>query len=165
MPYPCSHFYVDIKFGNRLYSEEKRRAWPWNFDFFFSIFESPVSGKKNVWFPDRIFKFFRTSGPDVMSGRVLNPWEKMDKHGHRCVFKLLVTKRIDPYRIFLSFRCRLGLCTMVDIIFWKWIMFLIFFLLCFNDYFFKSMDITIKSIKESLTNYLYKRRRGGTPKM
>ena len=25
MPYPCSHFYVDIKFGNRLYSKEKRR--------------------------------------------------------------------------------------------------------------------------------------------
>ena len=28
MPYPCSHFYFDIKFGNRLYSKEKRRAWP-----------------------------------------------------------------------------------------------------------------------------------------
>ena len=27
MPYPCSHFYFDI-FGNRLYSKEKRRAWP-----------------------------------------------------------------------------------------------------------------------------------------
>ena len=24
MPYPCSHFYFDIKFGNRLYSKEKR---------------------------------------------------------------------------------------------------------------------------------------------
>ena len=28
MPYPCSHFYFDIKFGNRLYSNEKRRTWP-----------------------------------------------------------------------------------------------------------------------------------------
>ena len=28
MPYPCSHFYFDIKFGDRLYSKEKRRAWP-----------------------------------------------------------------------------------------------------------------------------------------
>jgi hypothetical protein len=28
LPYPCSHFYFDIKFGNRLYSKEKRRAWP-----------------------------------------------------------------------------------------------------------------------------------------
>ena len=28
LPYPCSHFYVDIKFGDRLYSKEKRRAWP-----------------------------------------------------------------------------------------------------------------------------------------
>ena len=27
MPYPCSHFYFDIKFGNRLYSKEKRRVW------------------------------------------------------------------------------------------------------------------------------------------
>ena len=24
MPYPCSHFYVDINFGNRVYSKEKR---------------------------------------------------------------------------------------------------------------------------------------------
>ena len=24
MPYPCSHFYFDIKFGNRLYSKEKK---------------------------------------------------------------------------------------------------------------------------------------------
>ena len=28
MPYPCSHFYFDIKFGDRLYSKEKRTAWP-----------------------------------------------------------------------------------------------------------------------------------------
>ena len=28
MPYPCSHLYFDIKFGDRLYSKEKRRAWP-----------------------------------------------------------------------------------------------------------------------------------------
>ena len=28
LPYPCSHFYFDIKFGDRLYSNEKRRAWP-----------------------------------------------------------------------------------------------------------------------------------------
>ena len=28
MPYPCSHFYFDIKFGDRLYSKEKKRAWP-----------------------------------------------------------------------------------------------------------------------------------------
>ena len=28
LPYPCSHFYFDINFGNRLYSKEKRRAWP-----------------------------------------------------------------------------------------------------------------------------------------
>ena len=26
MPYPCSYFYFDIKFGDRLYSKEKRRA-------------------------------------------------------------------------------------------------------------------------------------------
>ena len=26
MPYPCSHFYFDIKFGDRLYSKEKRRV-------------------------------------------------------------------------------------------------------------------------------------------
>ena len=31
MPYPCSHFYVDIKFGERLYSNKKRRAWPFFF--------------------------------------------------------------------------------------------------------------------------------------
>ena len=24
MPYPCSHFYFDINFGDRLYSKEKR---------------------------------------------------------------------------------------------------------------------------------------------
>ena len=28
LPYPYSHFYFDIKFGIRLYSKEKRRAWP-----------------------------------------------------------------------------------------------------------------------------------------
>ena len=28
MPYPCSHFYFDTKFGDRLYSKEKRRVWP-----------------------------------------------------------------------------------------------------------------------------------------
>ena len=28
LAYPCCHFYFDIKFGNRLYSKEKRRAWP-----------------------------------------------------------------------------------------------------------------------------------------
>ena len=28
MPYPCSHFYFDIKFGDRLYSKEKKRVWP-----------------------------------------------------------------------------------------------------------------------------------------
>ena len=28
MPYPCSHFYFDIQFGNRLYSEEKRPGSP-----------------------------------------------------------------------------------------------------------------------------------------
>ena len=28
MPYPCSQFYFDINFGDRLYSKEERRAWP-----------------------------------------------------------------------------------------------------------------------------------------
>jgi hypothetical protein len=28
MPYPCSHFYFDINFGNRLYSKEKRPGSP-----------------------------------------------------------------------------------------------------------------------------------------
>ena len=28
LPYPCSHFYFDIKFGDRLYWKENRRAWP-----------------------------------------------------------------------------------------------------------------------------------------
>ena len=36
MPYPCSHFYFDIKFGNRLYSKEKRRAWQ-QFVYFYGI--------------------------------------------------------------------------------------------------------------------------------
>ena len=27
MPYPCSHFYFDIKFGHRLYSKEKRLSF------------------------------------------------------------------------------------------------------------------------------------------
>ena len=31
MPYPCSHFYFDINFGDRLYSKEKRKAWPLHF--------------------------------------------------------------------------------------------------------------------------------------
>jgi hypothetical protein len=29
MPYPCRHFYFDIKFGKRLYPKEMRRDWPW----------------------------------------------------------------------------------------------------------------------------------------
>ena len=28
MPYPCSHFYIDINFGDRLYSKEKRLGYP-----------------------------------------------------------------------------------------------------------------------------------------
>ena len=28
LPYPCSHFYFDTKFGNRLYSKEKRPGSP-----------------------------------------------------------------------------------------------------------------------------------------
>ena len=28
MPYPCSHFYFDIKFGDRLYSKENRSGSP-----------------------------------------------------------------------------------------------------------------------------------------
>ena len=28
MPYSCSHFYFDIKFSDRLYSKDKRTAWP-----------------------------------------------------------------------------------------------------------------------------------------
>ena len=31
MPYPCSHFYFDIKFGDRLYSKEKRPGSPLHF--------------------------------------------------------------------------------------------------------------------------------------
>ena len=33
MPYPCSQFYFDIKFGDRLYSKENRRAWPLHFEY------------------------------------------------------------------------------------------------------------------------------------
>ena len=28
LPYSCNHLYFDINFSNRLYSKEKRRAWP-----------------------------------------------------------------------------------------------------------------------------------------
>ena len=28
MPYPCSNFYFDINFGDRLYSKEKRLVSP-----------------------------------------------------------------------------------------------------------------------------------------
>ena len=28
MPYPCSHFYFDINFGDRLYSKENRPGSP-----------------------------------------------------------------------------------------------------------------------------------------
>ena len=31
MPYPCSHFYFDINFGDRLYSKEKRPSSPFLF--------------------------------------------------------------------------------------------------------------------------------------
>ena len=31
MPYPCSHFYFDIKFGDRLYSKENRPGSPFLF--------------------------------------------------------------------------------------------------------------------------------------
>ena len=27
LSYPCNHFYFDIKFSNRPYSNKKRRAW------------------------------------------------------------------------------------------------------------------------------------------
>ena len=32
MPYPCSDYKFFIKFGNGLYSKEKRRAWPLPFE-------------------------------------------------------------------------------------------------------------------------------------
>ena len=33
MPYPCSHFYFDIKFGDRLYSKEKREPGLFSFEY------------------------------------------------------------------------------------------------------------------------------------
>ena len=33
MPYPCSHFYFDINFGDRLYSKEKRAAPLFSFEY------------------------------------------------------------------------------------------------------------------------------------
>ena len=48
MPYPCSHFYVDIKFGDRLYSKEKRRAWPLLF-WIWSVAKIDTKVKVTTW--------------------------------------------------------------------------------------------------------------------
>ena len=41
MPNPCSYFYFDIKFGNRLYSKEKRPGFPlWNIIYYQNWYQS-----------------------------------------------------------------------------------------------------------------------------
>jgi hypothetical protein len=39
MPYPCSHFYFDINFGNKLYPKEKRPGSPLLFSFEYNLFQ------------------------------------------------------------------------------------------------------------------------------
>ena len=53
MPYPCSHFYFDIKFGDRLYSKEERRAWPLLF-WIKSVAKFDVKVKVTTWIGHQI---------------------------------------------------------------------------------------------------------------
>ena len=55
MPYPCSHFYFDINFGNRLYSKENRPGSPLLFwiqsvaKFDIKVKVSNMGDKCNIW--------------------------------------------------------------------------------------------------------------------
>ena len=55
MPYPWSHFYVDINFGNRLYSKEKRPGSPLLFSN-----SSPILQRQHskVWYVSSLAEFF-----------------------------------------------------------------------------------------------------------
>ena len=48
MPYPCSHFYFDINFGDRLYSKEKSKAWPLLF-WIKSVAKIDIKVKVTTW--------------------------------------------------------------------------------------------------------------------
>ena len=48
MPYPCSHFYFDIKFGDRLYSKEKRPGSPLLF-WIWSVAKFDIKVKVTTW--------------------------------------------------------------------------------------------------------------------
>ena len=43
MPYPCSHFYFDIKFGDRLYSKENRPGQALLFSFEYNLSPNLIS--------------------------------------------------------------------------------------------------------------------------
>ena len=48
MPYPCSHFYFDIKFGDRSYSKEKRPGSPLLFRIQ-SVAKYDITVKLKTW--------------------------------------------------------------------------------------------------------------------
>ena len=48
MPYPCSHFYFDINFGDRLYSKEKRPGSPILF-WISSVAKFDIKVKVTTW--------------------------------------------------------------------------------------------------------------------
>ena len=48
MPYPCSHFYFDIKFGDRLYSKENRLGSPLLF-WIQSVAKFVIKVKVTTW--------------------------------------------------------------------------------------------------------------------
>ena len=48
MPYPCSHFYFDIKFGDRLYSKENRLGCPRLFSIQ-SVAKFDIKVKVTTW--------------------------------------------------------------------------------------------------------------------
>ena len=48
LPYPCSHFCFDIKFGDRLYSKEKRKALP-VFFWIKSVAKFDIKVKVTTW--------------------------------------------------------------------------------------------------------------------
>ena len=65
MPYPCSHFYFDIKFGDRLYSKEKRRTWPLLF-WIKSVAKIDIKVKVTTWIGHEGQNFANCWGPEIV---------------------------------------------------------------------------------------------------
>ena len=57
MPYPCSHFYIDINFGDRLYAKEKKSGSPFLFCIY-SVTKFDINVKVTTWIGHKVTRIF-----------------------------------------------------------------------------------------------------------